>query len=186
MYLCVRVWVWVCIIVGCCCCRSIFIFHPLLLSFDLLVSAVATRGMNAHADSQLSSSRLISFGIHKWPPSRNSSNIYVFMCIGSRHVDDMNVFTYACTYAYVHMYLCIHVCVCMHNVCMHMWMYVGRGGALVESMPFDRRGVDSNPDLAAPRRDLGQGLNLQLPVALRQFQLLWSGALLKGSCCEKR
>src|SRR6218665_2602531 len=43
---------------------------------------------------------------------------------------------------------------------------VGRGGALVESMPFDLRVVGSNPALA-PRRDLGQVLHLQLPVALR-------------------
>src|SRR6218665_564660 len=57
---------------------------------------------------------------------------------------------------------------------------VWRGGALVESMSFDRRVVGSNPALP-PHRDLGQ----VLPVALRhvtptQCQLLWSGALLKG------
>src|SRR6218665_509281 len=41
-----------------------------------------------------------------------------------------------------------------------------------------------------PRGDLGQVLHLQLPVALRRVNsdtvsLLWSGALLKGSGCEK-
>ena len=45
--------------------------------------------------------------------------------------------------------------------------FVGRGGALVEKKPFDRRVVGSNPALAA-HRDIGQVLNLQLPVALRR------------------
>ena len=44
---------------------------------------------------------------------------------------------------------------------------VERGGALVESMPFDRRVVDSNPALA-PRRDLEQVHRSLLPVALRR------------------
>jgi len=41
---------------------------------------------------------------------------------------------------------------------------VGRGGALVETMTFNRRVVGSSPALAASRRDLGQVLYLQLPV----------------------
>ena len=42
---------------------------------------------------------------------------------------------------------------------------VGRDGALVESKAFDRRVVGS------PRRDLGQVLNSQMPVALRRETL---------------
>ena len=45
---------------------------------------------------------------------------------------------------------------------------VGRSGALVESVPFDRSVVGSNPALAAAYRDLGQVIHLQLPVALRR------------------
>src|SRR6218665_586811 len=67
---------------------------------------------------------------------------------------------------------------------------VGHDGALAESMPFDRRFVGPNPALAAT---LGPWASPSLTVArsasackLRQCQLLWSGALLKGSCCEKR
>src|SRR6218665_1164460 len=47
--------------------------------------------------------------------------------------------------------------------------YVGHGGALVETTPFDRRVVGSNHALPAICRDLGQVLHLQLqlPVALR-------------------
>ena len=44
---------------------------------------------------------------------------------------------------------------------------VGRGGAVVESKPFDRRVEGLNTDLA-PRRDLGQVLNSPLSVALRR------------------
>ena len=44
---------------------------------------------------------------------------------------------------------------------------MGRGGAMVESMPFDRRVAGSNHSLAATYRDLGQVLNSQLRVALR-------------------
>ena len=58
--------------------------------------------------------------------------------------------------------------------------FVRRGGALVESMPFDWRVVSSNP---APLRDLGQALHLQLPVALRQVNsdtvsiaMIWSAS----------
>src|SRR6218665_1894204 len=48
------------------------------------------------------------------------------------------------------------------------YFIVRHGGALVESKPFDRRVVGSNPALAAtaPRRDLGQVLNSQLPGAI--------------------
>ena len=44
---------------------------------------------------------------------------------------------------------------------------VGRGGALVESILFDRRVSSSNP-AQTPRGDHGQALNLRLPVALRR------------------
>ena len=44
----------------------------------------------------------------------------------------------------------------------------GRGGALVESKPFDRRVVGSNPALAATYSDLGLVRNSQLAVALRR------------------
>ena len=44
-------------------------------------------------------------------------------------------------------------------------LYAGRGGALVETMTFNRRVVGSTPALAAmARRDLGQVLYLKLPV----------------------
>ena len=43
---------------------------------------------------------------------------------------------------------------------------MGRGGALVDSMPFVSRVVRSNPALAAT--DLGQVFHLQLPVVLRR------------------
>ena len=42
-------------------------------------------------------------------------------------------------------------------------LLVGRGGALVETMTFNRRVVGSTPALA-PRRDHGQVLYLQVPV----------------------
>ena len=45
---------------------------------------------------------------------------------------------------------------------------VRRGGALVESKPFDRRVVGSNPALAATYTDLGLVRNSQLAVALRR------------------
>src|SRR6218665_1444033 len=66
----------------------------------------------------------------------------------------MYVCTYVCMYVCMYvckkvMYVCMYVCVCMcvgKYVCSSlMW----RGGALVETMPFDRRVVGSNPDLAA-------------------------------------
>ena len=41
------------------------------------------------------------------------------------------------TYVHMHVYVCFYVCI------------VGRGGALVESMSFDRRVVGSNPALTA-------------------------------------
>ena len=45
---------------------------------------------------------------------------------------------------------------------------MGRGGGLVESMPFDRRVASSNPALVGIRRDLGQVFHLQLSLALRR------------------
>ena len=42
----------------------------------------------------------------------------------------------------------------------HKLLFCGRGGALVESMPFERRVVG--------RRDFVQVLHLQLPIALRR------------------
>src|SRR6218665_315964 len=68
--------------------------------------------------------------------------------------------------------------------------FVGRGDALVESIPFDRRVVGSKPALAST---YGPWASPSLTVAcrasaciLRHSPLLWSGALQKGSCCEKR
>jgi len=43
---------------------------------------------------------------------------------------------------------------------------VEHGGSLVESIPVDKRVVDSN-SAQPPRRDLGQVFHSQLPVALR-------------------
>jgi len=43
-----------------------------------------------------------------------------------------------------------------------------RGGALVQSIAFNRRVVGSTLQLKPSRRDLGQVLNSQLPVALRR------------------
>ena len=45
---------------------------------------------------------------------------------------------------------------------------MGRGGALVESIAFNRRIVGSTLALAATYWDLGQVLNSQLHVALRR------------------
>ena len=45
---------------------------------------------------------------------------------------------------------------------------VGRGGALVDSTPFIRMVVGSNPTIATTYRNLGQVLNLQMPLALRR------------------
>src|SRR6218665_3262685 len=41
--------------------------------------------------------------------------------------------------------------VCAHTRAQHREKNVGRGGALVESMPFDRRVVSLNPALAATK-----------------------------------
>src|SRR6218665_3646277 len=62
----------------------------------------------------------------------------------------------------------------------------GRGGALVESMPFDRR-VKSHSSHHIGTLDL-PSLTVAcsaLACKLQQCQLLWSGALLKVSCPEK-
>jgi len=50
----------------------------------------------------------------------------------------------------------------IHYELLWCWYSVGRGGSLVDSSPFARRVVDSN----LARRDLGQVLHSQLPVAL--------------------
>ena len=92
--------------------------------------------------------------------------------------------------------------VCIYSICSstlfstcskvrtYILYIVGRGDALVESMSFGRRIAGSNPILT-PRKDLGQVLRLQLPVALRSVNsdtasVAGSGTLLKGPCCEKR
>ena len=63
---------------------------------------------------------------------------------------------------------------------------MGHGGALVETTPFDRRGVVSNPNLAAMYcRDLGQVLNLQLPVALRRVNTDTVSIAVVGSASER-
>ena len=56
-----------------------------------------------------------------------------------------------------------------------------RGGALVESMPFDRRVAGSN---SSPRTDLGQVLYLQLPVALRRVNSDTVSIAVIGSASE--
>ena len=58
------------------------------------------------------------------------------------------------------------------------------GGALVESMPFDRRVVISNLSLLPPRRDLEQVLHLQLPVALRSVNSDTVSIAVIGSASE--
>ena len=67
---------------------------------------------------------------------------------------------------------------------------MGRGGALVESMPFDRRVVSSNLSLESlsllpPRRDLEQVLHLQLPVALRRVNSDTVSIAVIGSASER-
>ena len=56
--------------------------------------------------------------------------------------------------AYVSIYVSMSVC-----------GWVGRDGALVESITFNRRVVGSTPALAATYTDLGQVLYLQAAVA---------------------
>ena len=60
---------------------------------------------------------------------------------------------------------------------------VGRGGALVETMTFNRRVVGSTPALAATYRDLGQVLYLQLPVRFG-VKLRYSIRAVVGSASE--
>ena len=62
----------------------------------------------------------------------------------------------------------INVCY-THEALRRCYIHVGRGGALAESIPFDRRVVGLNPALAAPRRDLGQVLHSQSLVALQRI-----------------
>ena len=57
------------------------------------------------------------------------------------------------------------MCVQVHakkHADIHIRTYVGRGGALIESIAFNWRVMGSTP-----ARDLGQVLNSHLPVALR-------------------
>ena len=58
----------------------------------------------------------------------------------------------------------------------------GRGGALVETMTFNRRVVGSTPALP-PHRDLGQVLYLQLPVRFG-VKLRYSTRAVVGSASE--
>src|SRR6218665_398790 len=60
---------------------------------------------------------------------------------------------------------------------------VGHGGALVESIAFNRRVVGSTPALAAPYRDLVQFLYLQLPVRFG-VKLRYSIRAVVGSAAE--
>ena len=67
---------------------------------------------------------------------------------------------------------------------------LGHGGALVESIAFNRRVVGSTPAIVVKYRDLGQVLNSQLSVALRretpaQYTRAVSGALLSRSGLEE-
>ena len=56
----------------------------------------------------------------------------------------------------------------MYSISSIKTMHVGRGGALVESIAFNRRIVGSIPALTATYTDPGQVLNLKLPVALQR------------------
>ena len=59
---------------------------------------------------------------------------------------------------------------------------MGRGGALIEAMTFNRRVVGLTPALAAAR-DLGQVLYLQLPVRFG-VKLRYSIRAVVGSASE--
>ena len=80
-----------------------------------------------------------------------------------------------------------------HKHCRHRPVFgkidCGCGGSLVDSLPFVRRVVGSNPALATTGRDLGQVLHSQLPVALRRETRhdtrIASGALLSSSGLEE-
>src|SRR6218665_396117 len=81
-------------------------------------------------------------------------------------------------------------CIIIWDVSLVGETLAGRGGALIEPMPFHRRVVGSNPPLASMS---GPWANPSLAVAcsvstckFRHCQLLWSGALPEGSGCEKR
>ena len=78
---------------------------------------------------------------------------------------------------HVVMYVCLYACKCTLCACKRVYLHlciVRRGGALVESEPFDRNVVGSNPALAGIRRNLGQVFN---------SQLLWGFAVkLRHSC----
>jgi len=67
----------------------------------------------------------------------------------------------------------------------HLLSFVGRGGALVETIPFDRKVVGSNSALAAMLRDLGQVLPLQLPVALQRVNSDTVSIAVVGSASER-
>ena len=60
----------------------------------------------------------------------------------------------------------------------------GIGGALVESMPFDRRVVVRVP-LLPPRRDLGQVLHSQLAVAFQHVNTDTMSTAVVGSSSER-
>jgi len=79
-------------------------------------------------------------------------------------------------YMSVSLYLSVSVCLCLFLPLVSL-ANVERGGALVESIPFNQRAVVSNPALIAKYRDLGQVLNSQLPEAL------WRETPAKYPCC---
>ena len=71
-------------------------------------------------------------------------------------------------------------------------LFVRRGGALVESMPLDRRVAGLNPALAATQRPwASHSLAVACSASACKIRhnvsdVLWSGALLKGLGYEKR
>ena len=62
-------------------------------------------------------------------------------------------------------------------------IFVGRDGALVESITFNRRVVGSTPALAVTYMDLGQVLYLQFPVRFG-VKLRYSSRAVVGSASE--
>ena len=63
-------------------------------------------------------------------------------------------------------------------------LYVRHGGALIETMPFNRRVVGSNSALAA-MLEPGQVLHLQLPVPLRRVNSDTVSITVVGSASER-
>ena len=79
------------------------------------------------------------------------------------------------------MYICLYVCmyVCMRaHVCIYIYLFVGRGGALVETMTFNRRVVGSTPALAATQGPWASPL-LAVAFALRRETPI------QYSCCGR-